>query len=324
MTATASAPEVGGPEPSFCGMIGAHDSMKRLFDAVSRAASLDVPVVVHGETGVGKERVAEALHGLSGRRGRYVPVNVATLGDSLADAELFGSVRGSYTGSTQDRAGLIEQASHGTLLLDEAGDLPTHLQAKLLRSLESRTVRRVGDGADRRIAFRLVTTTQTHPSALVAAGRWREDFYYRVAGILVAVPALRDRQSDIPLLANDLLARSGCHPLTDREGGELGAYAWPGNIRQLVRAVERAAFEGDACRIGAQAILRAARADTIPDGGIGASVIHSLAEAEARHIRAVLGAFGFDVASAADVLGLSRSQLYRRMQLLGLAPANRR
>jgi DNA-binding NtrC family response regulator len=302
--------------------------MRRLYAAIERAAPLDLPVVIAGPTGSGKELVAERLHRRSGRSGHLVTVNVASLSDQLADAELFGAERGAYTGAVAARRGLVEEAAGGTLYLDEACGLPLALQAKLLRAIETGMVRRVGASQDRRIAFRLVVSIQRPATELLQSGEWRRDFYYRVAGVLLDVPALTLRASDLVELANHFLLNGGHPPLGPDAGAVLARYEWPGNVRELKRAVERAAFEAASDHITADAILSAAEPGQRggPAGerrSIRRGDSRTLRDVEREHIELVLHEHGFDVASSARVLGLSLRALYRRLETLGLAPRRR-
>jgi DNA-binding NtrC family response regulator len=304
-----------------CAFVGEHPLIRRLLDAVRRAAPLDVPVLIQGPTGVGKELITQRLHSGSGRTGRLVALNVASLPESLAESELFGSARGAFTDAHRDRTGVIEEAAGGTLYLDEAADLSLSLPAKLLRVLETGAVRMVGGARDRQVGFRLVLSTQEPVSSLIREGRWRADFYYRVAGISLDVPALSAHASDIPLLVDHFLTQLGRPVLSLEDIGVLGDYPWPGNVRELRRAVERAAFvAGDRLvtlqdledallmlQVPRQAAPRERRLDS-----------RKLRDLEREHIIMVLQETGGDTHAAAGILGLSRSQVYRRMQGLGI------
>lgn len=208
-------------------MIGEHPAMHRLRAEIAQAALVDAPVVIEGKTGSGKEVAVELLHQRSGRAGQLVAVNVAALPEQLIESELFGSVRGAFTGAHADRPGLIEGAAEGTLFLDEAAELPLMLQVKLLRALEGGVIRRVGATRDTRIRFRLVLSSQEPPGSLVSAGKWRSDFYYRVAGIHLRVPALAEHVSDVPLLIDHFLAQLG-RPPWDRQRTEPCSSPIPG------------------------------------------------------------------------------------------------
>jgi DNA-binding NtrC family response regulator len=325
---TASLRLVGGERtetPSFHGMIGAHPAMLRLYDEIRRAAPLDLPIVVEGPTGSGKELVARALHALSGRRGALVPVNVGTIPEQLAESELFGSVRGAYTGAVASRAGLIEAALHGILFLDEAGDLSHSTQVRLLRALESGEIRPVGGSATRRIEFGLVLSVQRPVREMIAARRWREDFYYRVAGIVLRVPPLDERRSDIRLLVNHWLVQLGRPTISDSDAGELASRAWPGNVRELRRAVERAVFLAATNHLGASQILEAAEClDPRAIESHGLPTTPPLSAVDRDHIEAVLRETSFNTKAAAELLGLSIGQLYRRFRALGITPPRQR
>ncbi len=311
--------------PNFHGMVGSHPSMRRLADEIGRAAPLDVPILIQGPTGVGKELVAQALHALSGRTGQMVSVNVATLPEQLAESELFGSVRGAYTGADADRKGLIETAEAGTLYLDEATDLSPVLQAKLLRALETGVIRRVGATGDRRVCFRLVLSAQKSPNELLAEGVWRLDFYYRVAGVVLIVPPLSERTSDIGLLLDDWLARIGREPLGPGSADLLAGHPWPGNVRELKRALERAVFAAGDRPVTAQGVLDAARAlsplDRVPLRRVTPG---TLRDVEREHIERVLRETDWNTRAAALLLGVSVGQLYRRYEWLGITPPRRR
>lgn len=306
--------------------IGCHPAVLRLLDSIRRAATLDTPVLIQGPTGAGKELVAQRLHGYSGRSGRLVALNVASVPDLLAESELFGSARGAFTDAHKDRTGLIEEAAGGTLYLDEAAELSASLQAKLLRVLETGTVRMVGGTRDRQVRFRLVLSTQLPAGLLVEAGRWRADFYYRVAGICLDVPALTERISDIPLLVDHFLGMVGRPPLGLADAGALADYSWGGNVRELKRSVERAAFAAGDRALTVKDIQEAITAFQVARPNAAAETRmqgRSLRDLQRQHILAVLQETRGDTHAAAAILGLSRSQVYRRMHDLGIGPAQR-
>jgi DNA-binding NtrC family response regulator len=307
--------------------VGRHPAMVQLLDLIRRAAKLETPVLIQGPTGAGKELVAERLHACSGRIGRLVALNVASLPDALAESELFGSSRGAFTDAKQDRTGLIEEAAEGTLFLDEAAELSTALQTKLLRVLETGAVRPLGGTRDRRVSFRLVLSTQQPVGILVKDGRWRADFYYRVAGISLDVPALAEHASDIPLLLDHFLGLLGHPPLGLEEAGALAGYPWHGNVRELRRAVERAAFVAGERAVTMEDIHDAVAALQVPGRSNGSerrSQPGSLRDLQRDHITSVLQQTAGNTMAAAAILGLSRSQVYRRMQELGIRPATQR
>jgi DNA-binding NtrC family response regulator len=319
-----SGPE-SGAAGGFHGMIGAHPTMLRLFDAIRRAAPLELPVIVQGPTGVGKELVAQALHVMSGRRGPIVPINVGTVPEQLAESELFGSVRGAYTGAVSERMGLVESARDGTLFLDEATELSPTTQIRLLRVVESGIVRPVGGTAGRQVDFRLILCVQQPAADLVATKRWREDFYYRVAGVSLTVPALQERASDVGLLANHWLLRLGHPPLAARDAEQLAARRWPGNVRELRRAIERAALLAGMEAVTIDGIVEAADSLSLrPSPGRETGAGASLAAIEREHIERVLRECGYQTRAAARLLGLSAGQLYRKYRALGIAPPRSR
>lgn len=300
-------------------LIGQHETMVRLRGEVARAAASDSPVVIHGETGTGKELVAQYLHAASGRRGEMVAINVATLDNQVADSELFGAERGAYTGAHASRPGLVERAANGTLVLDEAGDLALSLQAKLLRALETGAVRRVGGGTERRIRFRIIVTTQRSPASLVRTGTWRPDFYYRVAGLVIRVPSLADRRSDIPVLAGHFMGELRRPPLTAAATAGLMNYSWPGNVRELKRTLERSIHIAGSEPVGPDHIEEALEQEQAEfDSPIGSLLDLDTRSGVARREieQALKGAR--TLADAARQLGVSERTLYRRMKSLGV------
>lgn len=299
------------------GILGSHPAVHEVLEAVRRVARLSTPVLLEGATGTGKELAARAIHRASARPGRFVGVNVAVLAEAVAESELFGSVRGSFTGAT-DRSGLIEAARDGTLYLDECADLAPALQAKLLRVLDTGVVRRVGAANPRPVNFRLVVSVQVPPETLVAEGRWRADFYFRVAGIPIRLPRLAERSSDIPALASRFLAATGRSPVSPAVFRVLLAHPWPGNVRELQRVIERAVFLASDAPVGEEHLLRALGAPAErPAPGAPEPGLCTLADVERRHIARVLGEVE-SVRVAAGILGLSVAQLYRKLHRLDL------
>ena len=236
------------------GMVGQSDAMREVYALVARIARRDVPVCILGESGTGKELVARAIHRQSQRRPKpFTPVNCAALPENLVESELFGHVRGAFTGADRDRVGLIEATDGGTLFLDEIGEMPLAAQAKLLRFLQEGELRRVGETASRSPDVRVLTATNRKLEAAVEQGRFREDLYYRIRGVEIILPPLRDRVSDIPLLATHFLAeerekhRGGPTRLSDEAEAAFASYHWPGNVRELqntIRAAHAIAGEG--------------------------------------------------------------------------------
>ena len=252
VSAPAQAHRIPSPPPNLgraiekVGLIGNHPSLEQVVQVAGQVADAAVPVLITGETGTGKELVAHLIHHLSGRpNDRFVTVNAATLGGDLVDSTLFGHEKGAFTGATMQREGAFERADSGTLFLDELGELPTETQAKLLRTLQDGTFERLGGTKQLKTSARLVTATNRNLEAAIKKGEFREDLYYRLSTIQLHLPPLRERRSDIPMLArhfldemNDRYDRS--LRLSSEAMDELRQASWPGNIRELRRVMERA------------------------------------------------------------------------------------
>ena len=297
--------------------LGVSAAARQLRSLIRRLAPLRASVLVLGETGVGKEVVARALHEESGRA-RFVSFAVTELAEGLLEAELFGHERGAFTGAVQARSGLFEQAHGGTLLLDEIGDAPAALQAKLLRVLESGEVRRVGGDATRAVDLRIIAATHRDLAAEVRAGRFREDLFYRLAQATIAVPPLRERSADVDVLARDLLrqlsARSGAPTptATPEFFAALHAQRWPGNARELRAALQGALLWWDGAAPLAPADLLEAHAALAPALGTEA------AQLGPRMIEAFRQADGNQEA-ARRALGMTRAAWRHRWQHFGFA-----
>jgi transcriptional regulator with GAF, ATPase, and Fis domain len=321
----------------FSGMVGRSDSMNRIFRLIQNLEESEATVLLTGESGTGKELVARALHLYSPRRGgTFVAVNCGALPGDLLESELFGHIRGAFTGAVRDRMGRFELASGGTLFLDEVGDLPLPLQVKLLRVLQERTFERVGESQSRTTDARIIAATHMDLQRAVLEGRFRDDLYYRLRVVPLALPPLRERREDVEPLARHLLARVG-----DRVGRSmlLGPdalrtmlrYDWPGNARELENALEYAVA---VCR--GQTIHRNDLPQEVQDGSALPStptreagreirsaaesgVVESSADIERERIRAALDSHRWSRAATAKALGMSRTTLWRRMRELGLA-----
>ncbi|KDA54728.1 hypothetical protein EG19_09905 [Thermoanaerobaculum aquaticum] len=309
------------------GLTGASPQIVSLREDIARYAPLPITVLILGEPGTGKERVARALHRLSGRSGEFVPVNCAGLPESLLEAELFGVVRGAFTGADRDRPGLVEQAEGGTLFLDEIGELPASMQAKLLRVLQEREVRRVGGTRARKVDVRFVAATNRDLKQAVALGQFRRDLFDRLATVTLKVPPLRERPQDIPALVGELVAhyasQFGLGPVTLAPDfmARLQAYPWPGNVRELEAVVVQALLR---CPRGA-----ALAAEHLPrelwaaPAGRDEQAIPPLEEAERAFYREyfqhLLRHTGGNRTRAAKIAGLSRQALLYRLRQVGLA-----
>jgi transcriptional regulator with PAS, ATPase and Fis domain len=238
-------------------MVGESPAIRQVFDTVHRVARRDVPVCILGESGTGKELVARAVHRQSERRNKpFVAVNCAALPENLIESELFGHARGAFTGADRDRPGLIETSDGGTLFLDEIGEMPLTAQAKLLRFLQDGEFRRVGEASNRTADVRIITATNRRLESAVDEGGFREDLYYRIRGIELGLPPLRDRGNDVVLLARHFLAaerakhRSGAAAISPDVEALFRSYRWPGNVRELQNVIRAAhALAGDSREI---------------------------------------------------------------------------
>ncbi|MEO1193714.1 MAG: sigma 54-interacting transcriptional regulator [Pseudomonadota bacterium] len=304
-------------------LIGESPALTRLKQEIVQVAPLDVPVLVTGESGVGKELVAQALHRLSPRReAPLVAVNAAALPDSLVESELFGYEGGAFTGADRrGRAGKFQQAAGGTLFLDEIGEMPAPVQAKLLRVLQDGRVERLGGGGER-VDFRLVTATNAQLEERVAAGDFRLDLFYRISPVVLRVPPLSERLEDLPALVThfltDFAERHGRRPLEVEPAvlAHLAAQPWPGNLRQLKHTVERAAIFAQ----GPVLSLASFDGGVVPSAPLVPRLDEPLADAlqrvETQAIAAALEACGGNKKKAAELLGISRSYLYKRLSAL--------
>ncbi|MBX3269202.1 MAG: sigma-54-dependent Fis family transcriptional regulator [Sandaracinaceae bacterium] len=316
------------PRAAPGGLVGESVAMREILDTIGRVAGSDATVLVTGESGVGKELVARALHEASARvSGPFVAVNLAALPDSLLESELFGHAKGAFTDARAARTGLFVQADGGTLFLDEVGEMPAHMQSKLLRALQERRVRPVG--ADGEVPFdaRIVAATNRDLLEAVERGAFREDLYFRLAVIELEVPPLRDRGGDVLPLADRILrgvAQRANKPIEgfDPEAARaLLRYRWPGNVRELVNCVERAVALARFDRITVDDLPRRIR-EFEPQKHVLVSAddpgdLVPLEEVERRYILRVLDAVGGRRAQAAKILGLDRKTLYRKLERWG-------
>ena len=304
-------------------IIGESSSMRRVFEMIRRAAPVDSTALVLGESGTGKELVAQALHHNSPRKkGPFVAVNVAAVPSSLVESELFGHVRGAFTGATDKRMGRFEQASGGTLFIDEIGDFELGLQAKLLRVLETLTLTPVGGHEDKKVDVRVVAATSRNLRKMVADGTFREDLYYRLNVVSINLPPLRERPEDIPLLVDrflkDISATRGTS--VDRAAPEVikrfRQYNWPGNVRELRNVLERMMVLAEGEQLGEADLPEeitdnnagpvGASSDSIPTG-------ITMDELERLAIESALGRFQGNRTHAADALGISVRTLQRKL-----------
>jgi two-component system response regulator AtoC len=313
-------------------MVGQSAAMRDVYKAIGRAAATEEPVLIVGESGTGKELVASALHRHSRRAGGpFVRVNCGALPEGLVESELFGHERGAFTGADRQRAGRFERAAEGTIFLDEVGELPASAQAKLLRILQRQEFERVGGTETLKSDARVISATHRDLPRDVAAGRFREDLYYRLNVIRIAIPPLRERCEDIPVLADFILRRLerkygwGSLRLTAEALARIQTSPWPGNVRQLENALARAAIAARGRAILAEHL----DSDDSPAPGLAAETVESdqpvplralLADVERRAIHQALVACGGNRTRAAERLGISRRQLFDKIREYDLQP----
>jgi two-component system repressor protein LuxO len=310
------------PADGFEGFIGASEPMLALYDQIVRVAPSKAPVFITGESGTGKEVCAQALHVRSNcAKGPFIALNCGAIPRELMESEIFGHVKGAYTGAHDDRAGAAELAHGGTLFLDEICEMDIGLQAKLLRFIQTGTVRRVGDTKERAVDVRFVCATNRNPKAAVAEGRFREDLFYRLHVLPLNLPPLRERAGDVALLAQAFLAR-----FAEEEGRAfcgfdaeaarlLETYPWPGNVRELQNVIRRVVVLHDGAEVRAEMLmlpLVPANDDPLPL--IGSPSIDPFWRQEQKIIERALAAHGGNAARAAAALEISPSTIYRKLQ----------
>lgn len=318
---------LAGPFAALSPGLFGGEALRRALAAAERAAPSDLPLLLEGETGTGKEAVAKAVHAWSGRAGPFLAVNCAALPEALAEAELFGYRRGAFTGAEQASPGYFRAAQHGTLLLDEVTDLPLALQAKLLRVLEEREVQPLGEARPTKLDVRVVAAAQSSLADAVKRGEFRADLFARLDGLTLKLPPLRERRAEIPyLFARLLVSASGGHPpLVDaRLVEQLCAYDWPFNVRELSLLVKRVlVLHGGEPKLKPQHLperIQAALAESRPSPAqVAAAVDVASGEASGdppglEQLLTALRASGGNVARAAQTLGISRQRAYRLMR----------
>jgi two-component system, NtrC family, response regulator HydG len=303
----------------FGAMVGACPEIQRVYDLICRVAPTEATILVVGETGTGKELVAQTVHELSSRRnGPFLPVNCGAVPSTLIESELFGHERGSFTGADRVHRGFFERAHRGTLFLDEVTEMPVELQVKLLRVLETGMVTRLGGSEAIKLDVRVIAATNRKPEDAVDQGKLREDLLYRLNVFPIAMPPLRDRRPDIELLAEDMLTQ-----LNQREGTQkrltraclerLSRYTWPGNIRELKNVIQRAFILSEDEIRGEDLPLAGSVPRETSRSGLGVGVGMTIEEAERCLIEATLASCGGDKRHAADMLGISLKTLYNRL-----------
>jgi len=309
---------------ALAGLISRDSEMLRISRTIERVASSDATVLLLGESGTGKEVLAQGLHTASKRAGRFVAINCAAIPENLLESELFGYEKGAFTGAGKTTPGKIETAHNGTLMLDEIGDLPHSLQAKLLRFLQQRTIERLGGRSEIPVDVRVVCATHQDLKNLIAEGRFREDLYYRLAEIVINIPPLRARTGDSVLLSHAFLRRfaadqrRGTLHFTDDALQAIEQHGWPGNVRELLNAIKRASIMAEGDRLTCDDLgLPAPRAGSASQ----ASDLDLRTVREAAERQAIVGALARtngNIVKASEMLGVSRPTLYDLMKRLSI------
>lgn len=332
---------------STVAILGHSKAMQEVFKAIGRVASTDATVLVRGESGTGKELVARAIYNHSVRSDKpFSVINCVAIPETLLESELFGYERGAFTGARARKIGKIEQANHGTVFLDEIGDMPVRIQAKVLRLIQERSIERLGGSSPIQVNVRIIAATNRDLEAAMADGGFREDLYYRLNVVSIHLPPLRDREGDIPMLANYFLKRYSeemtleCPGFTDGATVALGGYRWPGNVRELANVVQKSLIFGSGAPISRAEVLRALEEESISEGFVAQGTDESIRD----WIRTLLAAGGMgnrtfadlvdrfssivitealnqtggNRSKAARLLGLSRPTLLARMDKYGI------
>ena len=302
-------------------MIGTSPVMVEIYKIVARVAPTDATVIIEGETGTGKEMVARMIWQNSERRGQaFVPVDCGSIAPSLLESELFGAMRGSFTGADRDRVGVFEAANRGTVFLDEIGDIESNFQLALLRFLENHEIRPLGAPRAKEVDVRVIAATNRDLQRMVEEKKFREDLWYRLNTVRIVIPPLRDRRADIPLLVRFFVTKYNARyqarlhrevKLMDSGIRAFQDYTWPGNVRQLQHTVERLTILAD--RIDAAAVRQALTVMESRD-----KAVDTLADAAEDQIRRVLTATGGNKSKAAQILGIERKTLYRKLERMKL------
>lgn len=303
----------------FEGIIGRSPLMLDLFSKIRRVAPHFRSVLITGPTGAGKELVAKALHQLSGSGKRFVAINCSSITESLAESELFGHVKGAFTGANQDKVGVFEYADGGTAMLDEIGEMPLAMQAKLLRVLQDHEVQRVGSPAVVKVDVRVVAATNRDLQGMARQGKFREDLYFRLSAVELKVPSLAERPEDLPLLERHFLKvfasqyNKPVSGLTRRAQTVLARYPWPGNIRELQNVIEHACMMTESDVIDVRDLPERVQ-NQAAAGNADYEALMSIDQLERRHAQRVLDHVGGNKMRAAEILGISRTHLYQLLK----------
>lgn len=309
--------------PRMGTIIGNSDSINKLFNTIEKLRNCHSNILISGESGTGKELVARTIHDLSPRsKGPFVAINCAAIPEELLESELFGHIKGAFTGADRQRKGLFEEANKGTFFLDEIGDLPMNLQAKLLRVLQEKTIRPVGANTPIEIDIRVIAATHRNLKQLIEQGNFREDLYYRLCVLPIELPPLRERHGDIPILARYFLTKHSLftetpHPrvssLSDEAIAKLESYPWPGNIRELENTIERATILCAGTQIEASDIQLSQPANTTSSIYQSFQNLPTIEKLESDYIRFVISKMKGHREKTAEILGIDRKTLYRKL-----------
>jgi two-component system response regulator HydG len=306
-------------KPGFGGMIGVSAKMQRVYKMIEKVSQHEYPVLILGESGTGKELVAKSIHYSGIRKERpFAPVDCSSLVPTLIESELFGYVKGAFTGAMQSKQGLLEAAQGGTLFLDEIGDMPVDLQAKLLRALQEREVKPVGSTERRHINIRIIAATNRDLESAIRTGSFRQDLYFRLNVVQIKLPPLRERKSDIQLMVISFLEKfsdphAPTRTISDDAMRRLIAYDWPGNVRELENAIERAVAMGSGPIVHVGDLpsnLHYPSSERVPDK----DELLPMEELERRAILRTLHETGGDKLAAARMLGIGKTTLYRKLK----------
>lgn len=308
----------------FCGLVGASPAMQELYKMIETISDTESNILIEGESGTGKELVARAIHEKSHRaKSAFIPINCGALPEALLESELFGHVRGAFTGAVESRQGLFEAASHGTIFLDEIAEMPQSLQVKLLRVLQDGEIRAVGDTEIKKVDVRIIAATNKELSGEVVKGSFRNDLFYRLSVISLRLPPLRERKEDIAPLAHHFINKFSrlyareVEGITQQAMQQLLEYSWPGNVRELENVIERACIlEKGKLILPRTLSLRNKGHRDMPSEAIGQ--YKSLEEMEKEHIETVLKAAKGNRTKAANILGIGRRTLYDKIAAYGI------
>ncbi len=310
-------------------IIGKSSAMQEVFETVKRVAPAVANVLITGESGSGKELIARAIHNSGPRQNKpFIPINCTAIPEQLLESELFGHVKGSFTGAVSDKKGLFEEAHGGTLFLDEIGDLNATLQAKLLRVIQDKQIRAVGDSHLKNVDVRIIAATHRDLKTMVAEGKFREDLFYRLNVLPLRVPPLRERPQDIPLLVESFISRFTAQNQANVEGitpeamTVLLAHPWPGNVRELENVIERAVVLSGHTMIDERDIMGSAIAQAKQSIDQVFTDQPTLEKIEERYIKLILGQTHNQKDKAAKILGINRRTLYRKERLYGLVSSD--